>query len=101
MRFNNISINVSIISTCELKTYATIKEDANTVKPRAHPRFTMSLLEIFTHLWKLFQGKNFLKECFVMLLVQFSDCFIATSEFQIFSAKKVMMVKLFRNVAKS
>ena len=44
----------------------------------------------FTHLWKLFQGKNFPKECCIMLLIRFSDCFIATPEFQIFSAKSII-----------
>ena len=61
-----------------------------------------------SHFWKFypfmetFSGKkNFLKECCIMLLIGFSDCFIATPQFQIFSAKLIMMIKVVRNSAKS
>ena len=39
-------MNVRLISTCKLQSYLIIKEDANTVKPCAHPRLPKSLLEI-------------------------------------------------------
>ena len=68
MRFKIISMNMWLISTCELQTYLIIKEDANTVKPRVH---TQVLFGNFTHLWKLFQRKNFPKECCIMLLIGF------------------------------
>ena len=47
-----------------------------------------------THLWNFFHGKNVPKECCIMPLIGFSDCFIATPEFKIFSAKSIMMVKV-------
>ena len=51
---------VWLSSTCELQTDLILKEDASTVKPRAHPRRSSSF-ENSTHLWKRFYGKNFLK----------------------------------------
>ena len=54
-------MNVSLISTCELQTYVIIKEDANTVKPRAHPRLPKSLLEILPIYGNFFMEKTFRK----------------------------------------
>ena len=94
-------MKVSLISTCELQIDLFIKEDASTAKPRAHPNSPSYFFENSTHLWKLFQGKTFPKKCCIMLYIGFSDCFIATPEFQIFSAKSVMIVKVVRYLAKS
>ena len=101
MRFMNISMNVWLISTCELQTYLIIKEDANTVKPHVHPRLPKSFLEVLPVYGNFFREKNFPKECCIMLLIGFSDFFIATPQFQIFSAKLIMMIKVVRNSAKS
>ena len=69
--------------------------------PTLIPDSPSYFFENSTHLWKLFQGKTFPKKCCIMLYIGFSDCFIATPEFQIFSAKSVMIVKVVRYLAKS
>ena len=71
MRFKNISMNVWLISTCELQTYLIIKEDANTAKPRVHTRLPEPLLETFLIYGNYFREKNFPKECCITLLIGF------------------------------
>ena len=89
-----------LISTCELQTYHIIRKWEYRQTPHSSQTSQVSFGN-FTHLWKLFQGKNFPKECCIMLLIGFSDYFIATPQFQIFSAKLIMMIKVVRNSAKS
>ena len=51
---------------------------------------------------KTFLGeKRFEKMSSHALNIEFSDYFIATQEFQIFSAKSIMMVKVFKYLTKS
>ena len=48
MRFNNISMNVWLSSTCELQTDLIIlKEDTSTAKPRAKPLLKILPMENF------------------------------------------------------
>ena len=48
MRFNNISMNVWLSSTCELQTDIILKEDASTAKPRAKPLLKILPMENFS-----------------------------------------------------
>ena len=73
--------------------YLIVKKDESTVKPSAHLRPTKSLLEILP------TYGNFFRE--IMILIGFSDCFVATPEFEIFSENSIMMDKVVRNLAKS
>ena len=71
MGFQNISMNVWLISTCELQTYRVIKEDANTVKPRVHATLPKPLLRILPIYGNYFRNKKIPKECFIMHLIGF------------------------------
>ena len=97
MRFKNISMNVWLIYACELQTFLVIKDDANTVKPRVDTRLPKPLLEILPIYGNYFREKTVLYHA----VIGFSDCFIATPEFQICSAKSINMVKVFKYLAKS
>ena len=85
-------MNLWLISTCELQTDFILKEDASSTKPRPHPRLPKTLLKFLPIYGNLFREKYFLG---------FSDCFIATPEFQIFSAKSIMMIKVVMCLTKS
>ena len=61
MRFKNISMNVWLISTCELQTYLIIKQDANTAKSRVHTRLPKPLLEILPIYGNYFREKTIQK----------------------------------------
>ena len=87
MRFKNISMNVWLIFACELQTNLIIKEDANAVKLSVYTRLPKPLLETLPIYGNYFRQKNF------QALNWFSDYFIATPEFQTFSAKPIKMVK--------
>ena len=57
--------------------------------------------------WKFYSfmenisGKKLSERMLYNALNRFSDCFIATPEFQIFSAKSIKIVKVFKYLAKS
>ena len=91
MKYKNISMNVWLIYDCELKNLLTIKEDANTDKPCVDTRLPKPLLEILPIYGNYFRKKL----CESVLYQGFSDCFIATPDFQVFSRKSIKMVKAF------
>ena len=79
MRFKNISMNVWLISTCELQTYLIIKEDANTAKPRVHTRLPQPLLEIFLIYGNYFREKKLSERMLYHALNRFSDTYTRIS----------------------
>ena len=89
MRFKNISMNVVLISTCELQTYLNIKEHVNAVKRRVHTRLPKPLLEILLGYGNYFREKLSERMLYHALLIGFSDYFIAAPEFHKFSAKLI------------
>ena len=73
----------------------------STAKPRANPRLTKPVLDILLIYEKFSGEKRFEKMSSHALNIEFSDYFIAKQEFQIFSAKSIMMVKVFKYLTKS
>ena len=61
MGFKNISMNVWLISACDLQTFLIIKDDTNTAKPHVHTSFSKPLLEILPIYGNYFREKTIRK----------------------------------------
>ena len=76
-----------IFESCKLTLFSSAMRMSSATKPCAHPRLRKTFFGNHIHLWKIFKGNNFPNEFRIMLKIRFSECFIATSECQVFSAK--------------
>ena len=61
MRFNDISMNVRLNSTCELQTDLILKEDVSTAQTCTHLRLRKPLLKILPISGNFFTEKTFQK----------------------------------------
>ena len=76
-----------VLESYKLTLFSKAMRMSSATKACAHPRLHKPPLEITSIYGKFFKGNNFRNEFWIMLKIRFSDCFIVTSECQVFSAK--------------